>query len=83
VFLRELFISTEDKSPEEITAADNKAKDLAARAKRGETFPAMVQNNSENELTKGRGGMLDPATKGTIESPPADSGATGTTGMGS
>jgi len=27
--------------------------------------------------------VLDPATKGTIESPPADSGATGTTGMGS
>lgn len=66
VFLRELFISTEDKSPEEITAADNKAKDLAARAKRGETFPAMVQNNSENELTKERGGMLDPATKGML-----------------
>jgi parvulin-like peptidyl-prolyl isomerase len=66
VFLRELFISTDDKSPEEITAADNKAKDLSARAKRGETFPAMVQNNSENELTKQRGGMLDPYTKGML-----------------
>src|SRR5262249_39689302 len=62
----ELFISTEDKSPEEITAADNKAKDLAARAKRGETFPAMVQNNSDNELTKERGGLLDPFTKGML-----------------
>lgn len=66
VFLRELFISTQDKSPEEITAADNKAKDLAARAKRGETFPAMVQNNSDNELTKERGGLLDPFTKGML-----------------
>lgn len=66
VFLRELFISAEDKSPEELTAAEAKAKDLAARAKRGETFPAMVQNNSENELTKERGGMLDPFTKGML-----------------
>jgi len=66
VFLRELFISTEDKSPEEITAADNKARDLAARAKRGETFTAMVTNNSDNELTKERGGMLDPSTKGML-----------------
>ncbi|MEI9812364.1 MAG: peptidyl-prolyl cis-trans isomerase [Acidobacteriota bacterium] len=63
VFLRELFISAQDKSPEEIVAAETKAKDLAARAKRGETFPAMVTNNSENELTKERGGLLDPLTR--------------------
>ncbi len=56
VFLRELLVSTAGKtSPEDLAAAETKAKDLAARAKRGETFPAMVQANSDNDLTKERG----------------------------
>lgn len=64
IFLRELLVSTEGKtSPEDLAAAETKAKDLAARAKRGETFPAMVQNNSDNELTKERAGLLEPFTK--------------------
>lgn len=64
IFLRELLVTTEGKTTkEELDAAEAKAKDLAARAKRGETFPAMVQNNSDNELTKDRGGLLEPRTK--------------------
>lgn len=63
VFLRELFVSTVGKSGDEIPAIEARAKDLAARAKRGESFPQMVQNNSDNELTKERGGLLDPFTK--------------------
>ena len=67
VFLREILISTDGKkTPEELAAAETKAKDLSNRAKRGETFPAMAQNNSDNELTKERGGLLDPFTKGTL-----------------
>jgi parvulin-like peptidyl-prolyl isomerase len=66
VFLRELFVSTVGKSAEEIAALEAKAKDLAARAKRGESFPQMVQNNSDNELTRERGGLLDPFTKGQL-----------------
>jgi parvulin-like peptidyl-prolyl isomerase len=66
VFLRELFVSTVGKSAEEIVALEAKAKDLAARAKRGESFPQMVQNNSDNELTRERGGLLDPFTKGQL-----------------
>ncbi len=67
VFLREILVSTVDKkTPEELTAAENKAKDLSNRAKRGETFPAMAQNNSDAELTKDRGGLLDPFIKGAL-----------------
>jgi len=67
VFLREILVSTEDKkAQEELTAAENRAKDLATRAKRGENFPQMVQQNSDNELTKERGGLLDPFVKGSL-----------------
>ena len=43
-----------------------KAKALATRAKNGEAFQPMVTNNSDNELTKERGGMLDPFVKGAL-----------------
>jgi parvulin-like peptidyl-prolyl isomerase len=67
VFLRELLVSTEGKtSPEELAAAEAKAKALAARAKNGEAFQPMVTNNSDNDLTKERGGMLDPFVKGAL-----------------
>jgi parvulin-like peptidyl-prolyl isomerase len=67
VFLRELLVSTEGKkTPEELTALENKAKALATRAKNGEAFQPMVTNNSDNELTKERGGMLDPFIKGAL-----------------
>jgi len=66
VFLRELLVSTDGKTPEEQTALEAKAKALAARAKNGEAFQPMVTNNSDNELTKERGGMLDPFTKGQL-----------------
>ena len=67
VFLREILVSTEDKkTPEDLAAAETRAKDLAARAKRGENFPQMVQQNSDNELTKERGGLLDPFVKGAL-----------------
>jgi peptidyl-prolyl cis-trans isomerase SurA len=67
VFLREILVSTEGKtSPEDLAAAEAKAKDLAARAKRGEAFQQMAQNNSDNELTKDRGGLLDPFIRGSL-----------------
>lgn len=67
VFLRELLISSEGKTtPEELAAVEAKAKALATRAKNGEAFQPMVTNNSDNELTKERGGMLDPFVKGAL-----------------
>ncbi len=67
VFLRELFVSTEgNKTAEELTALENRAKALATRAKNGEAFQQMVTNNSDREATKERGGMLDPFVKGEL-----------------
>ena len=64
VFLRELLVSTDGKTtPEEIAAVEAKAKALGTRAKNGEAFAPMVTNNSDNEATKERAGMLDPFTK--------------------
>ncbi|MEO5924150.1 MAG: peptidylprolyl isomerase [Bryobacteraceae bacterium] len=67
VFLRELLIASDGKkTPEELTALEAKAKALGVRAKNGEAFTSMVTNNSDNEMTKERGGMLDPFTRGQL-----------------
>jgi peptidyl-prolyl cis-trans isomerase SurA len=67
VFLRELLVSTDGKkTPEELAAVEAKAKALGARAKNGEAFAPMVTNNSDAELTKDRGGLLDPFIKGAL-----------------
>jgi len=47
VFLREIFVSTEGKDAAGVAAADKKAKDLVARARRGERFAEMAQVNSD------------------------------------
>ena len=51
VFLREIFISTENKDAAGIAAADKKAKDLYDRAKKGERFPELARDNSDNAAT--------------------------------
>jgi parvulin-like peptidyl-prolyl isomerase len=57
VFLREIFLSTEGKTDAEIAAIEKKAKDLAARAKKGERFTELAQKNSES-TTKDNFGEL-------------------------
>lgn len=57
VFLRELFLSTEGKSDAEIAAIEKKAKDLVARARKGERFTDLVQKNSDS-ATKEQYGEL-------------------------
>jgi parvulin-like peptidyl-prolyl isomerase len=47
VFLREIFVSTEGKDAAGIAAAEKKAKDLVARARKGERFGEMAQTNSD------------------------------------
>jgi parvulin-like peptidyl-prolyl isomerase len=47
VFLREIFVSSEGKDAAGIEAADKKAKDLAARAKKGERFGELARDNSD------------------------------------
>jgi peptidyl-prolyl cis-trans isomerase SurA len=66
VILREILVSTEGKTdPAELAAAEKKAQDLAARAKRGEAFPQMAQNNSDSN-SKNDGGILPPYKKGEL-----------------
>lgn len=66
VFLREILVSTQGKTtPEELAAAEKKAQDLDARAKRGEAFAQMAQTNSD-ATTKDQGGLLPGYKKGEL-----------------
>lgn len=60
VFLSQIFISTEGKTPEQIAAAEAKAKDLVARARKGEKFADLAASNSDDTETARNGGQLPP-----------------------
>ena len=57
VFLREILVSTEGKDAAGVAAAEKKAKDLSARAKKGEKFPELARSNSDS-TTKEQYGEL-------------------------
>jgi peptidyl-prolyl cis-trans isomerase SurA len=66
VFLREILVAVKDRNnPDAAAAAEKKAKDLVARARRGERFPEMAQQNSDS-ATAQQGGGLDPYQKGVL-----------------
>ena len=60
VFLSEILISTEGKTPEQVAAAQKKAADLVARARKGEKFSELARDNSDNPATARDGGQLPP-----------------------
>jgi peptidyl-prolyl cis-trans isomerase SurA len=60
VFLSQLLISTEGKTPEQAAIAEKKAKDIAARARKGEKFTDLVRDNSDDPETARNGGSLPP-----------------------
>lgn len=60
VFLRMLFVSGENK---DAAAVEKKARDLAARAKRGERFGDLVRDNSDDPATAQQGGDLPPSKR--------------------
>lgn len=62
LFLREILIATEGKDP---AAMEKKAKDVAARAKKGERFAELVRDNSD-AVTAKAGGFLEPFEKGLL-----------------
>jgi len=64
VFFSQIFISTEGKTPEQIKAAEAKAKDVAARARRGEKFSDLVTAYSDDPETARTGGVVPPREKG-------------------
>ena len=65
VFLRQILVSTEGKNADGIAAAEKKAKDLAARAKKGEKFPEMARDNSDAP-TGQQGGDMGTWQKGQL-----------------
>jgi peptidyl-prolyl cis-trans isomerase SurA len=65
IFLREILVSTENKDAAGVAAAEKKAKDLVARARKGERFPEMARDNSDAVTSKGFG-ELPPFKKGEL-----------------
>jgi peptidyl-prolyl cis-trans isomerase SurA len=55
VFLREILVSTGDGSPAAVAAAEKKAKDLVARARKGEKFSDLARTYSDAETGKNEG----------------------------
>lgn len=64
VFLSQIVISTEGKTPEQIAVAEKKAQDLAARARKGEKFSDLARANSDDAETAREGGQLPPRQRG-------------------
>jgi peptidyl-prolyl cis-trans isomerase SurA len=64
VFLSQIVISTEGKTPEQVAAAEKKAKDIVARARKGEKFSDLVRDNSDDPETARNGGNLPPYERG-------------------
>ncbi len=66
VFLQQILISTEGKTPDQIKAAEKKAKDLVARARKGEKFADLAATNSDDPETARNGGELPPFKRGQL-----------------
>ena len=66
VFLSQILISTEGKTPEQIAAAEKKAKDLAARGRKGEKFSDLARDNSDDTETAKDGGYIGGYKKGLL-----------------
>ncbi len=64
VFLSQILISTEGKTPEQAAAAEKKAKDIVARARKGEKFTDLARDNSDDPETAQNGGELPPREPG-------------------
>ena len=72
VFLSQILISTEGKSAEQTAAAEKKAKDLVARAKKGEKFSDLARDNSDETETAKNGGYVGAMKKGLMDKPIED-----------
>ena len=66
VYLQQIVISTEGKTPEQVAAAEKKAKDIVARARRGEKFADLAATNSDDLETARNGGELPAFKRGQL-----------------
>ncbi len=60
VFLSQILISTEGKTPDQVAAAQKKAAELVQRARKGEKFSDLAKANSDDPDTAKNGGELPP-----------------------
>jgi parvulin-like peptidyl-prolyl isomerase len=65
VFLSQILISTEGKSPEQVATAQQRAVELVARARKGEKFSDLARDNSDDPETAQNGGYLGAPMKRT------------------
>ena len=66
VSLREIQISAGDGSAAKVAAAEKKARDLVDRLRKGEKFPELARQNSDNPETAKDEGFLGTFTKGQL-----------------
>jgi len=57
VFLGEIFLSTAGKDAAAVAAIEKKAKDLVARARKGERFPELARDNSDSQTAQNGGDL--------------------------
>lgn len=69
VGLREIQISAGDGSPAKVAAAEKKAKDLVDRLRKGEKFPELARQYSDNPDTAKEDGVLGTFTRGQLAKP--------------
>jgi len=62
IFLREIFVSNEGRTPE---ASEKRASELLQRARRGERFAELARDNSDS-VTAAEGGAMPPFERGTL-----------------
>jgi peptidyl-prolyl cis-trans isomerase SurA len=66
VFLSQILISTEGKTPEQVATAEKRAADLVTRARKGEKFSELARQYSDDPETSKNGGELPPYRRGMI-----------------
>ena len=66
IFMRQILISTEGKSADQVAAAEKKAKELTARARKGEKFGELARDNSDDPETSKNFGELPPYKPGDL-----------------
>ena len=64
VFLSQILISTEGKTPEQVSAAEKRGADIATRARKGEKFTELARQYSDDPETSKNGGELPPYRRG-------------------
>lgn len=80
VAVREIQIAVADNKPATVAAAEKKARDLVDRLRKGEKFPELARQYSDNPLTAREDGFLGTFTRGELAKPIEDAVFTQTRG---